>query len=177
MWQIGTHILVAARDGDVCVVMLRAHDGLDAVGYEVSGLQAVAHAPRAHGDGVADPDGVEAEGHHAGLADAIAHGLGEAEQVHVAGVALVPDRRDADLRLAEVGIGEADAVEHGLRGALRLGLGDAGAVLVELWLVGDRRGADALKAAAGGGEADRREGRGGERQGLHRGGGEVWCGV
>jgi hypothetical protein len=70
--------------------VLRAHDSLDAVGDEVSGLQAVTHAPRAHVDGVADPDGVEVEGHHVGLTDSITHGLGEAEQVHVAGVALVP---------------------------------------------------------------------------------------
>jgi hypothetical protein len=98
MWQIGTHILVAARDGDVCVIVLRAHDGLDAVSDEVSGLQAVAHAPHAHGDDVADPNGVEAEGHHVGLMD----GLGEAELVR--GIALVPHRRDADLRLASASV-------------------------------------------------------------------------
>ena len=140
----GTHVLVAPRYGDVGVVVLRAHDGLDAVGDEVAGLEAVAHAPGAHGDGVADADGVEPEADHAGLEDAVADGLGEAEQVHVAGVPLVPHRGDADLRLAEVGVGEADPVEHGLRGALRLGLRDARAVLVELGLVGDRGGADAL---------------------------------
>lgn len=130
--------------------MLRAHDCLDAVGDEVARLEAVAHAPGPHGDGVADPDGVEAEGDHAGVADPLAYGLGEVQQVHVAGVALVPDGGDPDLRLAEVGVGEADAVEHGLRRALRLGLRDARAVLVELGLVGD----------GGGG-----------------GGGEVWGGV
>ena len=151
--------------------MLRAHDGLDAVRDEVPRLEAVAHASGAHGDGVADPDGVEPEADHAGLADAVADGLGEAEQVHVAGVPLVPHGGDPDLRLAEVGVGEADAVEHGLRGALRLGFGDARAVLVELGLVGDGGGADALEAAAAGDRAGRREGGGGERQGLHRGGG------
>lgn len=145
--------------------MLGAHDGLNAVGDEVARLEAVAHAPGAHGDGVADPDGVESEADHAGLADAFAHGLGELEQVHVAGVPLVPHGGDPDLRLAEVGVGEADAVEHGLRGALRLGLGDARAVLVELGLVGDGGGADALEAAvaAAADGAGRREGRGGKR--------------
>lgn len=158
--------------------MLGAHDGLDAVGDEVARLEAVAHAPGAHGDGVADPDGVESEADHAGLADALSHGLSKLEKVHVAGVPLVPDGGDPDLGLAEVSVGEADAVEHGLRGALRLGLGDARAVLVELGLVGDGGGADALEAAAGDG-AGRREGRGGDRQGLHRGGGggEVRNGV
>ena len=43
----------------------------------------------------------------------------ELEQVHVAGVALVPDAGDADLRLVHVLGGQAGAVEHGLRGALR----------------------------------------------------------
>lgn len=159
--------------------MLRPHYGLYAVGDEVARLEAVAHAPGAHGDGVADPDGVEAEGDHAGVADSVAHGLGELEQVHVAGVPLVPDGGDPDLRLAEVGVGEADAVEHGLRRPLRLGLRDARAVLVELGLVGDGGGggADARgeAAARGGG----RESGGCERQGLHGvgGGGEVWDGV
>lgn len=155
--------------------MLRAHDGLDAVGDEVARLEAVAHTSGAHGDGVADPDGVESEAHHAGLADAVTDGFGEAEQVHVAGVPLVPYGGDAHLRLAEVGVGEADAVEHGLRRPLRLGLGDARAVLVELGLVRDGGGADAREAAAaatgGGGRGG--EGGGGERQGLHGGGGGV----
>ena len=43
-------------------------------------------------------------------------------QVHVAGVALVPDAGDADLRLVHVLVGQAGGVEHRLRGALRLGL-------------------------------------------------------
>ena len=124
--------------------MLRAHDGLDAVGDEVVGLEAVAHAPGAHGDGVADTVGVESEADHAGLAHAIVDGLGEVEQVHVTGVPLIPHQGDAALQLAEVHVGEADLTEHGLRGALRLGLRDARAVLVELGLVGDRGGVDAL---------------------------------
>lgn len=161
--------------------MLRPHDGFYAVGDEVARLEAVAHAPGTHGDGVADPDGVEAEGDHAGVAYSVAHGLGELEQVHVAGVPLVPDGGDPDLRLVEVGIGEADAVEHGLRRPLRLGLRDARAVLIELGLVGDGGGADARgeAAAGGGGGGGGGESGGCERQGLHGvgGGGEVWDGV
>ena len=49
---------------------------------------------------------------------AFAHALldfgGEVEQVHVAGVALVPHAGDADLRLVHVGFGEPGAVEHRL---------------------------------------------------------------
>lgn len=52
--------------------------------------------------------------------------------MHVAGVALVPDGGDSDLGLAHVIVGEADAVEDGLRSALRFGLRDLRAVLVQL---------------------------------------------
>lgn len=134
------HILIAAGNGDVPIVPLGRHDGLDAVRNQVPGLEAEAHPPRAHRDGVADADRVEPEPDHAGLPHALLHGLGEAEQVHVAGVALVPDRGDPDLGLREVVIGEADAVEDGLGATLRLGLGDAGAVLVELVGLGGQRG-------------------------------------
>ena len=57
--------------------------------------------------------------------------VGQVEQVHVARVALVPHAGDADLRLLHVGFGHAGGVEHGLRGALRFGLRDVGAVFVE----------------------------------------------
>ena len=48
--------------------------------------------------------------------------VGEVVEVHVAGVALVPHAGDADLRLVHVLVGQAGAVEHRLRRALRLGL-------------------------------------------------------
>jgi len=60
----------------------------------------------------------------------------ELEQVHVAGVAFVPDAGDADLRLVHVRFGQAGAVEHRLRRALRLGLGDVAAPDVELAFLG-----------------------------------------
>ena len=63
--------------------------------------------------------------------DAFLHFRGEVEQVHVAGVALVPDAGDADLRLLHVLFAQAGGVQHRLRCALRLGLGDPGAVFVE----------------------------------------------
>src|SRR5690606_28214936 len=53
-------------------------------------------------------------------------------EVHVAAVALVPDARDPYLRLVHVLRAEAGGVEHGLRGASALLLGDARAELVEL---------------------------------------------
>lgn len=126
------HVFIAAGDGYVPVVPLRGHDGLDAVGDEVPGLQAVAHPSGPHGYGVADPDGVEPEADHPGLTDPLPDLGGQVHEVHVAGVPLVPDGGDADLGLRHVGVGEADAVEDGLGAPLGLGLGDAGAVEVEL---------------------------------------------
>ena len=38
------HVLVAARDGDVGVVPLPTHDGLDGVGDDVEGLEREGHA-------------------------------------------------------------------------------------------------------------------------------------
>jgi hypothetical protein len=61
-------------------------------------------------------------------ADALLHLRGQVEQVHVAGVALVPHAGDADLGLVHILFGEPGAVEHRLRGALRSGLGDANPV-------------------------------------------------
>ena len=59
------------------------------------------------------------------------YGMGEVEQVHVARVTLVPDARDADLRLVHVRLVHAGGVEHGLRGALGFRLRDAAADFVE----------------------------------------------
>ena len=67
-----------------------------------------------------------------GRRDALLHLLGQVEQVHVAGVALVPDAGDADLRLVHVLVGQAGAVEHRLRRPLRFRLRDARAELVQL---------------------------------------------
>ena len=56
---------------------------------------------------------------------------GQAIEVHVARVALVPHAADADLRLLQIHVGQADAVEHRLRRALAAGLSDARRVFVE----------------------------------------------
>ena len=127
-------VYVTAGDGNVAIVPLHYHDGLDVVGNEVPGLEALAHATSAHGDGIADANSVEAEGNHAGGGNAVTHGLGEVEEVHVAGVALVLDPGDIDLRLGHVVLGDTNAIEHGLGGALLLGLHDV--VLVQLHRLG-----------------------------------------
>jgi len=43
------------RVGDVGVVVLRADDGLDAVGDEIVGLEAIAHSAGAHGLQTCEP--------------------------------------------------------------------------------------------------------------------------
>jgi hypothetical protein len=48
---------------------------------------------------------------------------GQVQQVHVAGVAFVPDAADADLRLVHVLGRHPGAVQHRLRGALAFWLG------------------------------------------------------
>ena len=126
------HVLVAAGEGDVGVVPLAVHDGLDGVGNNLTRLQAVAHTGGTHGDTVRDTDGVEAHGDEASLGDGLLDEAREVEKVHVARVAVIPDRRDTDLGLVHVVLVEAGGVEHGLGSTLGLGLGDGGRHLVEL---------------------------------------------
>lgn len=51
--------------------------------------------------------------------------------MHVARIARVPHRRDADLGLVHVLLAHTRGVQHGLRGALRLGLGNVPADRIE----------------------------------------------
>ncbi len=129
--QAAGHVLVATGERNVGVVPLGFHDRFDRVGDQVARLERIAHARGAHRDAVADADGVEAHADHAGGDDPFLHPLGEGVEVHVAGVAFVPDAGDADLRLLHVFVGHAGAIEHGLAGALALGLGDVAAVFIE----------------------------------------------
>lgn len=117
--------------GDVGVVPLCRHNCLNTVSDQVSGLQAVAHAICAHGNAVRHANGVEAVAHHARLLHTVLDLLRQLHEVHVAGVALVPDGRDAHLRFAHILRLEARSVQHGLTGSLGLGLRDPAAVLVQ----------------------------------------------
>ena len=125
------HVLVAAGQGDAGVVPLGTHHRFDRVGDQVARLQRIAHAGGAHRDAVGDADGVEPHADQPGRLDPFLHLGSQVAEVHVAGVALVPHAGDADLRLVHVVVGHAGAVEHGLRGTLRFGLGDVAAVFVE----------------------------------------------
>lgn len=129
------HILVATRERDVGVVPLAAHDGLDRVGDDVARLQRVAHTGGTVGHAVTDTNGVELHTLESSSLNTLVNLVTEVHQVHVAGVTRVPDRRNTDLGLVHILVGEASGVQHGLRGTVGLGLSDDGTSLVEGILV------------------------------------------
>lgn len=135
--------------------MLRMHDTLNGIGNQITRRQAVPHPLRPHGDSIAHPNRVKPEPHHARVPHSLVHHLGQTEQVHVAGIPLVPNGGDAHLGLGHVVVGEANAIEDGLGAALGLGLGNAGAVLIELQVggggsVGSGADGEAAEGAAAG---------------------------
>ena len=146
--------LVAADEADEAVEQVAVGDELDRVGDHLARDQRGAHAGRAHRDAVGDRDRVELDRRAARGADALLHVHGELALVEVARHRLDPRRRDADQRLREVLVGEADGLEHRARAgarstpsvsaALRRLAGSVGCVVDAHAacgsLVGDRRG-------------------------------------
>ena len=108
------HVLVAARDGDIGVIPLRAHDGFDGIRDEVPGLQGKTHPFRAHADGVADADCVKTHSHQVPGIHALLDLCRKVQQVHIAGVALEPDAGNPHLGFGHVLFRHAGAVQHGL---------------------------------------------------------------
>ena len=106
------HRLVAADEADEAVEEVAARDELDRVGDHLARDQRGAHAGRAHRDAVGDGDRVELDRRAAGGADAVLHVHGELALVQVARHRLDPGRRDADERLREILVGEADGLQH-----------------------------------------------------------------
>ncbi len=93
-----------------------AHDDrLDRVGDHFARHQRVTHAGRAHRDAVGHGDGVEDDRFAAGFIGAHRRRVRERVDVHVARRQRAAGRRDADLRLREVGIGETDRAQHRAR--------------------------------------------------------------
>ena len=106
------HGLVAGHDAHDAVHQLAADDELDRVGDDLAADERGLHALRAHRHAVADRDRVELHGRPAGGPDAGLDHLGQVALVDVAGHRLDPGRRDADDRLGEILVGEADGLEH-----------------------------------------------------------------
>lgn len=125
------HVLVATGDTDVRVVPLATHDGFDGIGDQITALQRVSHSLGTHTDGVADTNGVELEADQTGLLHTFTHPVAEIQQVHVTGVAVVPDRRNTDLRLVHILLCEACSVQHSLGSTLRDGLCDIAGDLIQ----------------------------------------------
>mmetsp|Transcript_20682 Transcript_20682/g.48644 ORF Transcript_20682/g.48644 Transcript_20682/m.48644 type:complete len:206 (-) Transcript_20682:396-1013(-) len=117
------HVLVASRQRDESVVPLGRHGRLDGIGNQIAGLQREAHPGGSHGNTVRHADRVEAHADAVGADDSLLNVFGELEEVHVAGVSLVPDGTNSDLWLVHVLLGHAGGVQHGLGVALDGGLG------------------------------------------------------
>ena len=108
--------LVAADQADEPVEQVAARNELDRVGDHLAADQGRLHSLGAHAHAVGDGDGVELHRRAARRPDALLDLHRQVALVVVAGHRLDPGRADADDRLGEVLIGEADGLEHGPRG-------------------------------------------------------------
>ena len=108
-----------------------AHDGFDRIGDQVARLQAERHPVGAHRHPVGHPDRIESHPDHALLGHTFFDVSRQIQQVHVAGIALVPNAADANLRLVHVLAGHPRRVKHRLGCTLRLGLCDFGTVGIQ----------------------------------------------
>ncbi len=107
--------LVAADQADDAVEQVAAHDELDRVGDDLAADQRGLHALGAHRHAVADRHGVELHGRAAGRTDAVLDVFRQPALVVVARHGLDPGRADADQRLGQVLVREADRLEHRAR--------------------------------------------------------------
>jgi hypothetical protein len=110
--RAGGDRLVAADQAHQRVEHVAASDELYGVGDHLAANEGGLHPLGPHGDAVRDGDGVELHRGAARLPDALLDPLGEAPLVEVAGHRLDPGVGDADYRLAEVLVVEADSPEH-----------------------------------------------------------------
>src|SRR5712692_989188 len=104
--------LVAAREGHQRVVGVAARHRLDAVGDDLARHERVAHAVVAHRHRVCDRDRGEVEWHAARLAHRGAGLAGELAEQRVARRDAPVSRGDADERLGEIGVRNAERPEE-----------------------------------------------------------------
>ena len=115
---------VAGDQGHHAVEHVAAHQQLDGIGDHLAADERGLHALSAHGDAVADGDGIELHGSAAGRAYALLHLDGQLPQVVIAGHGLDPGIGHADDGLGEVLVGEADGFQHGAGWGAVAALGD-----------------------------------------------------
>ena len=120
--------LVAGDEAGEAVEEVASRDQLDRVGDHLPRDEAGAHALRPHRDAVGDRDRVELHRRPARLADPALGVLGELALVQIARHRLDPGGGDADQRLREVVVGEADRLQHRPGSCPVRSVGDRGAV-------------------------------------------------
>ena len=130
------HVLVAAGDRHAGIIKMGAHHGFNRIGDQVARLERVLHTRRTHRDAIADANRVEDQADKAGLDYPFFDLFGQVVQVHVTGVAFPAHAGNAHLRLAHILVGQADAIQHGLRANLRAFLGQLAAIFVQLTIHG-----------------------------------------
>lgn len=130
--QHQTYIFIAPRNRDIPIIPLSSHHRLNTIRNQIPRLQTITHSPRPHRDRITNPNRIKPKPNHPSLLHPLLHRLSQTHQVHITSISFIPHRRDPDLGFLEVVVIEADAVEDGLSSALGFGLGDAGAVAVEL---------------------------------------------
>ena len=113
------HVLIAPGDRDHPVIPLAAHHRLNRIGNQIARLQRETHPLRAHRDAVADPHRVETKADQTCRLHALLHLRRKIQQMHVAGIAFIPDTGDPDFRLLHVAFDKARGIKHGLRSPLR----------------------------------------------------------
>jgi hypothetical protein len=102
------HVLVAATHGNEAIETLAANDGFDGIGNDLSRHQRILHTFSAVGDAVGNSDGVEYDRLASCRIGAFLSCFGKLVDVHITGGDIGPGRRNTDLRLFEVLVGEAN---------------------------------------------------------------------
>ncbi len=125
------HVLVAPRDRNQCIIVLRTAHGFNRVGDYITTYQGIAHAVGTVGNTITHTDRVEDESHHIVFPHAFFNDAGEFIQVHVAGVAIPAHAGHTHLGFGQVFVGESDAVQHRLGCWLCRVLRDRSAVSVD----------------------------------------------
>ena len=112
------HVLIAVRDADHRIKLMRSRETLGRIRNQVSCNQGVLHARVSHRNAVADRNGRHHDRHAARLCDAELHGIDNLVEVHVARDNFVVGRDDTDERLLHLLLGKAECIKQRAVGCL-----------------------------------------------------------